>query len=294
MTAAAHPPPSRGLGQAAVNRLLPIALALPAALVVLMVLYVPIAWMAWVSFQNEAGWTLEHYGQLGDPNNLGYLLRTFRIAAIVTALALLVAFPTAYGISLMPRRLADLCMLLVLMPFFTSILVRTYAWMLLLQRRGLINTWLVETGIVEQPLRLVYNEVGTVIGMLHVLVPLAILPIYGALRALDGSLVAAAATLGASPVRRFLTITLPQATPGIAAGGITVFVLSLGFYVTPAVLGGGRVVTWAMLVETVLLFNPQWGAASALGIALLVLTLLVLWAGKAVFGLRGGQRFDAR
>lgn len=276
------------------NRLLPIALALPAVLVVLVALYVPIAWMAWVSFQNEAGWTLEHYAQLADPNNLGYLLRTFRIAAIVTVLALLIGFPAAYGISLMPRGIADLCMLLVLMPFFTSILVRTYAWMLLLQRRGLVNRWLMDLGLVDQPLRLVYNEVGTIIGMLHVLIPLAILPMYGALRSLDGSLIAAAATLGASPTRRFRTITLPQALPGIAAGGITVFVLSLGFYVTPAVLGGGRVVTWAMLVETVLLFNTQWGAASALGIALLLLTLLVLWVGKAVFGLRTGERVDAR
>lgn len=284
----------RGFSHALVDRLLPGALIAPAGLVVILVLYMPIAWMAWMSLHDDSGLTMVHYAQLHDPNNIGYLLRTFRIAAFVTALAILIAFPTAYGIALMPRTAADLCMLLVLMPFFTSVLVRTYAWMLLLQRRGLINTWLTNTGLIDQPMRLIYNEFGTVIGMLHVLIPLAILPIYGALRALDPTLVAAAATLGASPTRRFFTITLPQSAPGIAAGGITVFVLSLGFYVTPAVLGGGRVVTWAMLVETVMLFNPQWGAASALGIALLILTLVILALGKVAFGLKAGDRFDAR
>lgn len=289
--ASAAPVPAR---QALADRLLPAVLAAPAGTVVLLVLYLPIAWMAWMSLHDETGLTLAHYAQVGDPNNVGYMIRTFRIAAVVTALAVLIALPTAYGIAQMPRFLADICILLVLMPFFTSILVRTYAWMLLLQRRGLINTWLTQLGIVDQPLRLVYNETGTVIGMLHVLIPLAILPVYGNLRALDPSLVAAAATLGASPLRRFVTITLPQMLPGIAAGAITVFVLSLGFYVTPAVLGGGRVVTWAMLVETVMLFNPQWGAASALGIALLVITLLILLLGRMAFGLKPGERFDAR
>jgi ABC-type spermidine/putrescine transport system permease subunit I len=267
-------------------------LALPAMAVIAAVLYVPVLWMVWMSFRDQAGLTLAHYGQIADPNNIGYLADTFRIATIVTVLSLLIGFPAAYGMYLMPQRLEKFCMLLVLMPFFTSILVRTYAWMLLLQRRGLVNNLLVDGGVINQPLRLMYNETGTIIGMLHVLLPLAILPMMASLRTLDRDLVAAASTLGASPARVFRTVTFPLVMPGVAAGAVTVFVLALGFYVTPAVLGGGRVVTWAMLVETVLLYNPQWGAASALGIELLLSTLAILWVGRMMFGAKAFQRSE--
>lgn len=267
-------------------------LAGPAVIVIAAVVYLPMVWMFWMSFQDNAGFTLAHYAQIADPNNVGYLIGTFRIAIVVTVLALLMAFPAAYGMYLMPPAMARLCMLLVLMPFFTSILVRTYSWMLLLQRRGLVNNLLIDSGVIEQPLRLMYNEIGTVVGMLHVLLPLAVLPIVASLQALDRSLVSAAATLGASPVRVFWTVTLPLVLPGVVAAGVTVFVLALGFYVTPAVLGGGRVVTWAMLVETVILYNPQWGAASALGIELLVATLVILWLGRVLFGAKGLRRAE--
>lgn len=267
-------------------------LAGPAVIVIAAVLYVPMLWMFWMSFRDNTGFTLAHYAQITDPNNVGYLIDTFRIATAVTVLALLIAFPAAYGMYLMPPAIARLCMLLVLMPFFTSILVRTYSWMLLLQRRGLVNNLLVESGVIDQPLRLMYNEIGTVIGMLHVLLPLAVLPITASLQSLDRNLVSAAATLGASPARVFRTVTLPLVLPGVVAAGVTVFVLALGFYVTPAVLGGGRVVTWAMLVETVILYNPQWGAASALGIELLVATLAILWLGRLLFGPKVLQRAE--
>jgi ABC-type spermidine/putrescine transport system permease subunit I len=267
-------------------------LAVPAIAVIAAVLYVPVLWMVWMSFRDNAGLTLAHYGQIADPNNIAYLMDTFRIATIVTLLSLLIGFPAAYGMYLMPPRLEKICMLLVLMPFFTSILVRTYSWMLLLQRRGLVNNLLIDSGVISQPLRLMYNETGTIIGMLHVLLPLALLPMMASLRALDRNLVAAAATLGASPACVFRTVTLPLVGPGIAAAAVTVFVLALGFYVTPAVLGGGRVVTWAMLVETVLLYNPQWGAASALGIELLLSTLAILWIGRLLFGPKAFQRSE--
>lgn len=267
-------------------------LAIPAMAVIAAVLYVPVLWMFWMSFRNDAGWTLAHYAQIADTNNIGYLIDTFRIATIVTVLSLVIGFPAAYGMHQMPPRMAKFCMLLVLMPFFTSILVRTYSWMLLLQRRGLVNKFLTDTGVIEQPLRLMYNETGTIIGMLHVLLPLALLPMMASLRTLDKNLVQAAATLGASPARVFRTVTFPLVMPGVAAAAVTVFVLALGFYVTPAVLGGGRVVTWAMLVETVLLYNPQWGAASALGIELLLSTLAILWVGRLLFGAKAFQRSE--
>ncbi len=251
-------------------------LVAPAAVVVLFVLCVPIAWMTWSSLRDVSGWTFSHYTQLVSAANLDYLAATFRIAAIVTMVSIAFGYPLALGMSLMPKRTARFCMFLVLTPFFTSILVRTYAWILLLQRRGIVNTWLQDAGLIDSPLRLVYNEVGTIIGMIHVLLPLAVLPIYGSIRSIDSTLVAAAATLGAGPIRTFFVVTLPLSLPGLVGGMVSVFVLSLGFYVTPAILGGGRVVTWAMLIETVIQYSAEWGAASALGIVLLVVTLLLL------------------
>ena len=137
----------------------------------------------------------------------------------------------------------------VLFPFWTSLLVRTYAWLVLLQRRGLVNTWLQETGIVDEPLRLVHNFTGTAIGMTHILLPFMVLPLYAAMTAVDRDYVRASASLGASPLKSFWQVFFPLTLPGLLAGVVLVFVLCLGFYVTPAVLGGGRVLMWSMSIE---------------------------------------------
>ena len=161
--------------------------------------------------------------------------------------------------------------------------MRTYAWLVLLQRRGLINTWLSDLGLIGRPLQLVHNFTGTTIGMVHIMLPFMVLPLYASMRAINPDYMRAAANLGASPVKAFWQIFVPLSLPGLVAGIVIVFVLCLGFYVTPALLGGGRVMMWSMQIEPT---SPlrNWGAASALGVVLLVLTLGILWLLGRVIG----------
>jgi putative spermidine/putrescine transport system permease protein/spermidine/putrescine transport system permease protein len=168
-------------------------------------------------------------------------------------------------------------MIFVLIPFWTSLLVRTYAWLVLLQRRGLINETLQDWGLIDAPLRLVHNYTGTVIGMLHIMLPFMILPLYAALRAVDANYMRAASNLGASPVRAFWTVFFPLSLPGVIAGSLLVFILSLGFYVTPALLGGGRVMMVSMKIQQNAGLYFDWGAASALGVVLLAITFVIFW-----------------
>jgi putative spermidine/putrescine transport system permease protein/spermidine/putrescine transport system permease protein len=175
-------------------------------------------------------------------------------------------------------------LLLILFPIWTSLLVRCYAWLVLLQRRGLINTWLADGGLIEAPLRLVHNFTGTTIGMVHIMLPFMVLPLYATMRSIDKDYLKAAANLGASASVAFRTVFLPLSLPGLAAGIIIVFVLCLGFYVTPALLGGGRVMMWSMQIERNVAYHSDWGAASALGVVLLVLTVGMLWLVGRIVG----------
>jgi putative spermidine/putrescine transport system permease protein/spermidine/putrescine transport system permease protein len=163
------------------------------------------------------------------------------------------------------------------MPFWTSILVRTYAWLVLLQRQGLINKWAMQLGLWDQPVTLVYNWTGTLLGMVHIMLPFLILPLYGSMRAIDRDYLKAAANLGAAPTRAFWLVFLPLSLPGLFAGALIVFILCLGFYVTPAILGGGKVIMVANRIANDIEIFFNWGAASALGVVLLVLTGIVLY-----------------
>jgi ABC-type spermidine/putrescine transport system permease subunit I len=173
----------------------------------------------------------------------------------------------------------------VLMPFWTSILVRTYAWLVLLQRQGLINAWGTKLGLWQEPLTLVHNLTGTLIGMVHIMLPFLILPVYGSMRTIDRDYLKAAANLGASPTRAFWLVFLPLSLPGLFAGALIVFILCLGFYVTPALLGGGKVIMVANQVANDIEIFFNWGAASALGVVLLVLTGIILVAASRLIRL---------
>jgi putative spermidine/putrescine transport system permease protein/spermidine/putrescine transport system permease protein len=175
-------------------------------------------------------------------------------------------------------------MLAVLLPLWTSILVRTYAWLVLLQRKGLINNWGIEAGWWDEPIALVHNLTGTLIGMVHVMLPFMVLPLYSAMRAIDRDLLKAAANLGATPVRSFWLVFLPLSMPGLATGALIVFIMSLGFYVTPAVLGGGKVIMVANRIATDIELFFNWGAASALGAVLLATTLLCIVLARRLLG----------
>ncbi len=243
-------------------------LTIPALLVVTLLLLLPLGWMVWQSFENH-GFTLAHYRRiLTDASILHSVATTFRIGAVVTALTLLLGYPVAYAATLFPRwRLPILA--LVVLPFWTSVLVRTYAWLVLLQRTGLVNRTLMASGIIASPVALAYNELGTVIATVHILLPFMVLPLYSAMQAIPHDLVLAGASLGGRPWHVFRRVFLPLSLPGLIAGAVLVFVLTLGFYITPELLGGGRVVMVSSVVSQKVELSTTWGAASALSVVLL-------------------------
>ncbi len=267
------------------------SLTLPAIFLIMIVLVAPVGWLFGLSFVGEdGGWTLEHYRRMWESKSYARIFQTtFQVAAMTTLLCALLGYPLAYLLAQAPRKIANLLLIAVLLPFWTSILVRTYAWLALLQRKGLINTWAVKVGLWDEPLKLVHNLGGTLLGMTHIMLPLMVLPLYAGMKSISPDYARAAANLGAGPARSFATVFFPLSLPGLLAGAVVVFVLCLGFFITPALLGGGRVIMAAMRIHTDIELFFSWGAASALGAILLALTLAVLIAASKL--LRGGQWF---
>ncbi len=262
-----------------VERLLLASAAAPALLLVGVTMLAPVAWLFGLSLLGDDGnFSLTHYQRLLEQPSYGRtFVTTFKVSLLTTGLCLLAGYPLAYVLSQLPRRVANLCLIAVLLPFWTSLLVRTYAWLVLLQRKGLINQWGIHFGWWDEPLALVHNLTGTLIGMVHIMLPFLVLPLLGAMRAIPKDFLLAAANLGASPVRAFWSVFFPLSVPGLLAGTLIVFILCLGFYVTPAVLGGGKVIMVSNQIASDIELFFNWGAASALGVVLLVLTLLFLW-----------------
>lgn len=259
-------------------------LSVPGLLLIGAIALAPIAWLFWLSFRGKSGFTLEHYERLLHPSYMLTLQTTFELSFLVTGICMALGYPLAYLIAQVRPRLAALLMLLVLFPVWTSLLVRCYAWLVLLQRRGVVNTWLQDAGLIDAPLRLMHNFTGTTIGMVHIMLPFMVLPLYASMRSISRDYMRAASNLGASPVKAFWQVFVPLSLPGLFAGIIIVFVLCLGFYVTPALLGGGRVMMWSMQIERNVTYHSDWGAASALGVVLLVMTLGILWAVGRLIG----------
>ena len=247
--------------------------ALPALVLLLAFFLFPVVRM--LGYSVETG-TLDWYAKaLGEGLYLQVFWNTFEIALIVTGFCLLLGYPLGFLIATTTPAWATLGFIFVLLPLWTSVLVRTYAWMVLLGRNGIFNRWLLDLGIISDPLPLLHNFTGVLIGMVHVLLPYMVLPIYGAVRRVDPSLVSAAEGLGASNARIFRRVYLPLTLPGIFAGAVIVFVLSLGFYITPALLGGGRVMMIAVLIEQQVRETLNWPFAAALSASLLVVTLAI-------------------
>jgi putative spermidine/putrescine transport system permease protein len=226
-------------------------------------------------YKRGTGYTLEFYGQIWlVPVYLQVIGRTFRISALVTLMCLALGYPVAYLLAMLRPRLARLLMIVVVLPFFTSIIVRTYAWMVLLGRNGVVNQSLTGLGLTDMPLPLLYNQGGVLIGMTYVLLPYMILTIYSVMHGIEPGLVRAAHSLGASRWQAFRRVFLPLSLPGIAGGTLLVFILGLGFFITPALMGGPSDVMIAMLIEREVEFTLNWSFASALAVILLILTLV--------------------
>jgi putative spermidine/putrescine transport system permease protein len=205
------------------------------------------------------------------------LLRTFGISALVTLWCLVLGYPLAYWLSTLPARRANVLMILVLVPFWTSILVRVAAWSVLLQSEGLVNHALLGLHLIDQPLALLFNRTGVVIAMTHILLPFMILPLYSVMKSVPPTYLRAAVSLGSPPLAAFFRVYVPQTYPGIGAGALLVFILSIGYYVTPALLGGPDDQMLSYYIAQYTNVNINWGMACALG-ALLLGATLVLYA----------------
>lgn len=264
-----------------------LSLAIPALCIIFFIIVIPVGWLFYLSFIGDEGqFTLEHYTKMIEYKSYyRVFLNTFKVSILTTLICLLLGYPLAYFLSQLPARWAGLFMLTVLLPFWTSLLVRTYAWLVLLQRKGLLNQFAIDIGLWDTPVKLVHNLTGTLIGMAHIMLPFLVLPLYNAMRKIDRDLMHAASNLGATPGKAFWQVYFPMSLPGMIAGTLIVFVLCLGFYVTPAVLGGGRVAMVATQITSILENQFNWGAASSLGVVLLIATLLVLYLVGRVFRL---------
>ncbi|KQB58656.1 ABC transporter permease [Acidovorax sp. SD340] len=205
----------------------------------------------------------------------GILLRTFHISFVVTLICLLLGYPLAWWLASLPARQANVLMILVLVPFWTSILVRVAAWIVLLQSEGLVNRGLMGLGAIAEPLPLLFNRTGVVIAMVHILLPFMVLPLYSVMKSVPPTYLRAAVSLGSSPIAAFFRVYVPQTYPGIGAGALLVFILAIGYYVTPALLGGADDQMLSYYIARYTNVEVNWGMACALGALLLVATLLL-------------------
>jgi putative spermidine/putrescine transport system permease protein len=253
-----------------------LVILLPAIVVLLALFVYPLLGLVDRSvYRPRTGYTLEFYSRIWRvPVYLQVIGRTFRISAFVTLICLALGYPLAYLLATLRPRIARLVMIVVVLPFFTSIIVRTYAWMVLLGRNGIVNQYLTWSGLTQTPLPLLYNQGGVLIGMTYVLLPYMVLTVYSVMGGIDPGLIRAAHSLGASRWQAFRRVFLPLSLPGIAGGTLLVFILSLGFFITPALMGGPSDMMIAMLIEREVEFTLNWSFASALAVILLALTLI--------------------
>ncbi len=230
--------------------------------------------LASVDLKRTAGGSFERMD--ADQRVFGrILLRTFEISAVATLWCLLLGYPLAYWLATLPTRQANILMILVLVPFWTSILVRVAAWIVLLQREGLINKSLMTLSLVEEPVALLFNRVGVIIATVHILLPFMILPLFSVMKSVPTTYMRAAVSMGSSPFSAFLRVYVPQTYPGIGAGALLVFILAIGYYVTPALLGGVNDQMLSYYIARYTNVEINWGMACALGAVLLATTLLL-------------------
>ncbi|MBS7541003.1 ABC transporter permease [Ancylobacter lacus] len=248
-------------------------LAAPLLLLALFFLF-PLIWVFAQSFSSPRGLADTYVRIATDPALRYPLFYTFQTAAIVTFCALVLSYPVAFLISRAQGRWLAIGMVLVLVPFWTSAVIRSYAWLVLLQRRGVVNEALLALGFIDRPLRLANTDIGTHIAMAQIMLPFMILPLLSAMRGIDPSVMRAAAILGANPFRQFVSVYLPLSMPGVGAGCVLVFISTLGFYITPALLGSSSPMI-AVAIEQQVSRLLDWPQASALASVLLVLTCLL-------------------
>ena len=260
-------------------------LVLPSLAFLLVFYFYPLAHLIPQSVFDH-GLTIKQFRRfLGDSLAVETLLRTLQISVSVTLITLGIGYPVAYLIARVRTGTASLLMAVIVLSFWISVLVRTYSWMVLLQRFGIVNQTLLALGVLQQPVKLMYNQFAVAVGMVHILLPFMVLPIYASLKAIDQNLVQAAMTLGAPPTRAFLKVTLPLSLNGVAAGVLLVFVQGLGFYVTPMLLGGPQTLMISGFIDRQMFSYLDWSYGSAVSLVLLLCTVVFMLVFDRFFGL---------
>jgi putative spermidine/putrescine transport system permease protein len=261
-------------------------LVMPALLMLVAFYLFPLARVLWTSVA-EPSFGFGNYALLFTSSSIHrVLLTTLRICLITTAITLLLGYVVAYVMAQSSERLQRWMMLGILLPLWISVLVRAFAWVTLLRRQGVINNALMGMGIIEDPLPLIWNEFGIVIGMVHYMLPFAVLPLLTGMRGIDRRCLAAARGLGASRRQGFVRVFLPLSMPGVVGAGILVFIFSLGFLVTPAILGGGRTLMIAEYISVQILDVVQWGIGTMLATTLILFIFALLAILSRVVDLR--------
>ena len=257
------------------GRLARVALLGPPLAFLLLVFVLPLVRVVWSSLF-APGFTLEFYERIWWVPVYGRVFWiTLKISLLTTIFSALLGYPAAYFLASVKPRTRQALLLCVIVPFFLSVLVRNYVWMILLQRTGLVNRFLTEWGLITAPLELMYNEQGVLIAMVNMLLPYMIFPVLSALLAIPAELRHASASLGAHPAKTFWRVTLPLSAPGVGAGSLLVFIVSLGFFITPALLGGPKQMMVSNLIEFSVRQVLNWPFAFALANTLLMGTLLL-------------------
>lgn len=267
------------------QRLITLALLAPALVLLTAFLFWPVAELMSKSFLDPKG-PVAFYGRLVQvPAYVQILLRTVMFSAFTAIICLLLGYPVAYKLTKAGPLGKAIILACVLLPFWTNLLVRSYGWIEFLNPRGILNTALMQLGLIGRPIDLVYNSAGVLIGLSQIMLPYMILPLYAVMTRMDGRTTQAARSLGAGPVQTFLKVYFPLTFPGVMAGLLLIFTMSLGFFVIPALLGGSSGVMIAQLIEFNINGSLNWGMASALSTALLATTLLLYWIGDRWFNL---------
>ena len=262
-------------------------LVIPATLFLAAFFLVPLVAMVIRSVTDPVDAGLSNYERFfAQEAYVRVLLNTFWIAVLATVACLVIGYPFAYLMSIVPGRWTGLLLIAVLLPFWSSLLVRTFAWQVLLRDTGVINRFLLDLGLITEPLTLIRTTGGVIIGMSHILLPFMVLPIYAVMRRIDPEYGRAAANLGASPFAAFTRVFLPLSLPGVLAGCLLVFVLALGFYITPALLGGLGDQMISQLIVQQIQQRLDWGFGTAMSVLLVAITLVVLFIASRAIRLR--------
>ncbi|ABR64847.1 ABC transporter permease subunit [Sinorhizobium medicae] len=269
---------------AQVRRLTDFDLTLPALGLLILFFVMPVAMLLTRSVTEPVPGLGNYAELLGSSTYLRIFANTFIVSSLVTLVSLLIGFPVAWALAIMPSRAASIVFAILLLSMWTNLLARTYAWMVLLQRTGVINKMLLGMGLIDTPLPLVNNLTGVTIGMTYIMLPFIILPLYGVIRKIDPAILQAAALCGANRWQSLVRVLLPLAMPGMAAGALMVFVMSLGYFVTPALLGGTSNMMLAELIAQFVQSLVNWGMGGAAALVLLVVTLALYAVQLRFFG----------